>query len=466
VTDRAEADFLLTTQKFGPLVEAAISDSRLPYSEETERAVLGSIMLEPLLIEEVAAQLRPSNFHLERHRLIFKTMLDLHGENPPAPIDNRTLQAKLEREGKFDEAGGMGYLATMDLDLPDIGRIDAYIKIVRDLSIKRSLVQVSNHLGVMARNGVSPSEAVAVIIEDLEDIQNNGGGTGWITLNDVQDVVTVKLETNGYAGASLPTGLPDLDRLIDGLPVGKLTYIAARPGCGKSALLSQIVEYNACRADSRVRVPCGFVTLEMTNEEMILRMISRRTGIPFKRLLKGDFRGDDWQTIHRAQQSIRDASIWFEETVLSVSEVISAARKLRRKHDIQLLAIDYLGLMPTDDLATKENRTNQIAEISRRLAAFAKGEGIAVAIAYQLNRGSVERADQRPNLHHLAESGAPERDASQVHMIWQETDKRGTMTGNCEILVRKNRNGETGVVECLFDGPRMLFTCKENRREL
>lgn len=435
----------------------------LPYSEESERAVLGGILLDPSVLPTVSDRLKPEDFYVERHQLLYRIMLVLQKEQ--TEIDLRTVQAKLEQQGKFDSAGGISYLATLDLDLPDIGRIDAYTEIVKERSVRRRLIQTSGQtIRDCLDGGRSAQEALDRAISALEDIQNNGSRSGWATLNDAQDVVAVKLETGGYLGSSLPTGLPDLDNLVDGLPIGKLTYIAARPGCGKSALLSQIVEYNACRADSRERVPCGFVTLEMTNEEMILRMISRRTGIPFKRLLKGDFRGNDWQIIARAQSAIRDASIWFEETVLSVSEVISAAKKLRRKHDIKLLAIDYLGLMPTDDLKTTENRTNQIAEISRRLAAFAKGEGIAVAIAYQVNRGSVERADQRPNLHHLAESGAPERDASQVHMIWQETDKRGTMTGNCEILVRKNRNGETGVVECLFDGPRMLFTCKENRR--
>lgn len=435
-----------------------------PHSEETERAVLGAILLEPSVMEEVASQLAAPCFYNLRHRIIYDAMLALHFGDEPQPIDLRTLQAKLERSGKFEEAGGISYLALLDLDLPSIGHLDYYIKILRDLATKRVLVKVANTLGMMARNGVSPDEAAATIINDLEDIQGRGRN-GWITLNDVQDLVSVKLESGGYAGATIPTGLPDLDNLIDGLPIGDMTFVAARPGCGKSALLSQIVEYNACRPTLDERVPCGIVTLEMTNEKMLLRMIARRTGIPYKRLLRGGFDAREWSLIHAAQKSIRDAPIWFEEAALGVSDIIAAAKRLRRKNDIRILAIDYLGIVPTDDLATKENRTNQIAEITRRLAGFAKAEGVATLAAYQLNRVSVERKDTRPDLHHLAESGAPERDANLVMMIWQELDGRGIMTGNSEILVRKHRDGETGVVETLFNGPRMLFTCKDRRHE-
>jgi replicative DNA helicase len=437
----------------------------LPHSEETERAVLGAILLDPSITEEVTSQLSVSAFYVERHRIVYKAMFALHTEEPPQVIDFRTLQVKLERSGQFEAAGGISFLALMDLDLPDIGRIESYVNILKNLAAKRVLVQVAGALDTMARNGVSPNEAVACAIEDLEDIQNGSTSRGgWISFSDVNDVVAVKLEEDGYAHASLPTGLPDLDRIAGGMPIGKMVVLAARPGCGKSSELLQIIEHNACRVEPVERVPCAILNLEMTNEETVLRMIARRTGLSFQRLQRGSFSGDEWSKITRAQVAIRDSSIWLEESVFGVSEIIAAIKKLRRKHGVQLVGLDYLGLMKTSDLETKENRTNQIAEISRRLFEFAKKEGVTVLTAYQLNRVSVERKDQRPDLHHLAESAALERDASQVYMNWMELDARGVMTGNAEILVRKNRNGPLGVVECLFDGPRMLFTCKENRR--
>lgn len=435
----------------------------LPYSEESERAVLGGVLLDPSLVEQVATTLRVEDFYLERHMVIFRAMLQLHERQEG--IDLRTLQALLEQQGRFEEAGGVSYLATLDLDLPDIGRIEAYAEIVKERSIRRRLIQEAGRIiRDCLDGGVPATEALGRAMRGVEGVAAGPSSGAWVQFCDVHEVVAAKLEGGGFENDVLPTGLPELDSLIDGVPVGKLIFVAGRPGDGKSALLSQIVEHNACRAAIGERVPCGVVTLEMTNEELVLRMISRRTGIPFKRLKRADFRAGDWELVHRANQAIHNSQIWFEQTSMGVTGVIAAAKKLRRQRGIRLLAIDYLGLMETDDLRTKESRTTEIAEISRRLLSFAKRENLAVIIAYQLNRTSAERKDQRPDLHHLAESGAPERDASQVLMIWQEKDAKGVRTGNAEILVRKNRNGEEGVIECLFDGPRMLFTCKDRRR--
>lgn len=443
------------------MIDILPQQKSLPYSEESERAVLGGILLDPTVLPSVSGVLRVDDFYVERHQVLYRVMLSLQEQQ--IEIDLRTVQAKLEQQGRFDAAGGISYLATLDLDLPDIGRIDAYSEIVKERSVRRQLIQSSGQTIRESLDGGLPAgEVLGRAIDSLSAIQHGSARGGWIEMNDLQDLVANKLDNDGYAHSSLPTGLPDLDSLIDGLPAGDLTFVAARPGCGKSALLSQIVEHNACRVDQRERVPCGFVTLEMTNEKLLLRMISRRTGIPYKRLLRGGFNGGEWSAINAAQGAIRNSPIWFEETVLGVSEVVAAAKKLRRKHGIRLLAIDYLGLMSTSDV-TKESRTLQIGEISRRLAGFAKAERVDTLIAYQLNRVSAER-NTRPDLHHLAESGAGERDGNLIIMIWQELDTRGIMTGNSEILVRKHRDGETGVVETLFNGPRMLFTCKENNR--
>lgn len=425
-----------------------------PYSEESEKAILGAVLLEPEIIEEVRARLRPEHFYLERHTLLYRTMLSLADDDPPQPIDMRTMQAKLERSEDFDRCGGISYLATLDLDLPDIGRIDTYITIVIELAAKRELIRVAATLAYEGKNGVRPREAIANALRALEAVESASSRGDWLHINDVQDATLALLEAEGgCAETYLPTGLPDLDNKFGGVPVGKIIYVAGRPGNGKTALAQQIAEHLACS----MNIPAGIISLEMKAQELFLRSLCRRTGIEYLRMVRGGFNASDWDLVKRANRDLRDAKLWIEETNMGVGEVVSKASKLRRKHGAKIIVLDYIGLLDTTDLRTKENRQLEVAEISRRLTALAKAEDIAVMVLCQLSRAATAR--NRPQLQDLRDSGSQEQDAQMVWFVHRILNERGVPERKAEIIVAKNRNGETGVVETDFDGPRMLFRC-------
>lgn len=424
-----------------------------PSSIECEEAVLGAILMDAAILEE-AERLRPEHFYFERSQKLFATFRAL--ANDGQPIDIRTVQAKLEREGQgyFDLCGGISYLACLDISLPDISRFGAYVDILIELHAKRQLVLVAATLAAEGKNGVRPREAIANALRSLEAVESASSRSDWLHINDVQDATLALLESeNGCAEVYLPTGLPDLDNRFGGVPVGKIIYLAGRPGNGKTALAQQIAEHLACS----MGIPAGIISLEMKAQELFLRSLCRRTGIEYLRMVKGGFSLSDWDLVKRANRDLRDAKLWIEETNMGVSEVVSKASKLRRKHGAKVIVLDYIGLLDTTDLRTKENRQLEVAEISRRLTAMAKAEDIAVIVLCQLSRAATAR--NRPQLQDLRDSGSQEQDAQMVWFVHRILGDRGVPERKAEIIVAKNRNGETGVVETDFDGPRMLFRC-------
>lgn len=383
------------------MIDTLPQQKTLPHSEESERAVLGGIMLDPAVLPTIAGRLRPDDFYLDRHRVLYEAMLDL--QDARVGIDLRTVQAKLEQQLKFDEVGGLAYLAGLDLDLPDIGRIDNYVEIVKERSVRRRLIQAAGQIvrdcldgGVDAREALGHAEQ-AVLGLGEEAVQR-----GFVPLANVFHETLEELEERpGSLLTGVPTGFIDLDRISHGLNRGNLVIIAGRPGMGKTSFALNIAQHVAIRERRTV----GIFSLEMGQQELALRILCSEADISFSRLRAGRVSQKEWTRIIQTVRANSDSPLYIDDSANpSLLEVASKARRLKAEKGLALLVLDYLQLMQAG--GRYENRQLEIAAISRGLKQLAKELDIPVMALSQLSRQPERRgSDHRPQLADLRESG-------------------------------------------------------------
>ncbi|HYN22258.1 MAG TPA: replicative DNA helicase [Thermoanaerobaculia bacterium] len=424
----------------------------LPHSEESERAVLGAVLLQPELIDKVAARLQVSDFYLEPHRLLFAAMSRLHRAG--TPIDLRTLQAELEQRQTFEAAGGLSYLATLDLDLPDIGRLDAYLDIVAERSARRSLIELG---GAAVRDSLTGEDDAATLLARLQQeipfLLQSAVRTRLRPAAEIVPPVMMEIEDRPEALRGIPTGFEGLDRLTAGLCAGNFVLVAGRPGLGKSAFAANVVQNITLRQG----LPVGFWTLEMTEQELVLRMICSEADISFPKLRDGMVTTDQWIRVVRAGRALTAAPLWIDETAtLTVTQLESRIRRAHADQGIVLAVVDYLQLILPSRRA--ERREAEVAEISRTLKGLAKSLGIPLVALAQLSREATKRAGWRPTLADLRESGALEADADLVIFVHREhAFNRDAAVNGAELIVAKHRHGETGTVELTWAGATTSF---------
>ena len=383
------------------MIDTLPQQKTLPHSEESERAVLGGIMLDPAVLPTIAGRLRPDDFYLDRHRVLYEAMLDL--QDARVGIDLRTVQAKLEQQLKFDEVGGLAYLVGLDLDLPDIGRIDNYVEIVKERSVRRRLIQAAGQIvrdcldgGVDAREALGHAEQ-AVLGLGEEAVQR-----GFVPLANVFHETLEELEERpGSLLTGVPTGFIDLDRISHGLNRGNLVIIAGRPGMGKTSFALNIAQHVAIRERRTV----GIFSLEMGQQELALRILCSEADISFSRLRAGRVSQKEWTRIIQTVRANSDSPLYIDDSANpSLLEVASKARRLKAEKGLALLVLDYLQLMQAG--GRYENRQLEIAAISRGLKQLAKELDIPVMALSQLSRQPERRgSDHRPQLADLRESG-------------------------------------------------------------
>nr|MDP9121384.1 replicative DNA helicase [Acidobacteriota bacterium] len=324
------------------MLETIPTQKALPHSEESERAVLGGVLLDPAILPVVSARLRAEDFYLERHQVLYQTMLDLQEER--VGIDLRTIQAKLEQQGRFDGVGGLAYLAGLDLDLPDIGRIDAYAEIVKERSIRRRLIQTAGQIvrdcldgGLEAQEALGRAEQ-AVLGLGEEAIQR-----GFVALSHVFHETLEELEERpGSMLTGVPTGFIDFDRISHGLNRGNLIVIAGRPGMGKTSFALNVAQHIALRERRTV----GIFSLEMGQQELALRILCSEADISFKRLRAGMVSQKEWTAIVQMVRRAGDAPLYIDDSPNpSLLEVASKARRLKAEKGLGLIVLDYLQLM-------------------------------------------------------------------------------------------------------------------------
>ncbi len=438
------------------MLETLTPPKSLPHSEESERAVLAGVLLEPRALPTISGRLVAEDFYFERHRRIYDGMLHLLSEQ--VDIDLRTLQARLEQQGQLEQVGGLAYLAGLDLDLPDLGRIESYVEIVKERSLRRRLIEACGEVTRSCLDGgLEAQEALAKAEQSILTLGEESVNKGFSPIGRVLESTLEDLEERpGAALTGVPTGFIDLDRMTHGLNRGNLIIIAGRPGMGKTSFALNLAQHVAIREER----PVGIFSLEMGEQELALRILCSEADIDFSRLRAGHLSQKNWESIVKTVRRIGKAPIYIDDSPNpTLLELTSKARRLKAEFGLELIILDYLQLMQAG--GRFENRNLEIAAISRGMKQLAKELEIPVIALSQLSRAPERRgSDHRPQLSDLRESGSIEQDADLVAFLYRDEvyDKEDpAKKGLAELIIAKHRNGETGTVDLAFIGPITSF---------
>lgn len=428
-----------------------------PHSQETERAVLASVLINDKILATISGRLVEEDFFSLKHQLIYRAML--HLQQTETPVDLRTLQARLEQQGQIREVGGIAYLASLDLDLPDTGRVEHYVDIIKERSVRRRLIEFSRETIENCQDGgMDAAEAVANAERTVYALGEETFHKGFQPLSNVLLPAIEEIEERpGATLIGVPSGFVDFDRITHGLNRGNLLIIAGRPGMGKTSIALNICQHVAFRE----KRPVGIFSLEMSAQELSLRILCSEANVSFSRLRSGHMAQNQWDRIIKTSRAVTDAPLFIDDTPNpSLLEITSKARRLKVEHGLELIVLDYLQLMQAG--GKYENRNLEIAAISRGMKQLAKELDIPVIALSQLSRNPERRsgADKRPQLADLRESGSIEQDADLVAFVFREEVYKPDdpeVQGTAELIIAKHRNGETGTVDLVFLGEITTF---------
>lgn len=431
-----------------------------PHSIEAEQSVLGALMLDHRSWEQVADRIVVDDFYRADHRAIFEIILKLVNRNQP--FDVLTIAEALKSDNKLNALSeGEAYLYELAQNTPSAANIVAYADIVRERSVLRQLIAVGTDVtdSVFNPNG-RDSQALLDHAERLvyQISEHQQRGSGPISISALLAKATDRLdqlyETKG-ALTGVATGFTDFDHLTSGLQAGDMVVIAGRPSMGKTSFAMNIAEYAAIKQEKPVMV----FSLEMPSEQLALRMISSLGRIDQHKVRTGQLTDTDWPRVTSAVSVLSESKLYVDDTPgLSPLELRTRARRVARKHGgLSLIVIDYLQLMTSPSM--RENRTNEISEISRSLKGIAKEFNVPLIALSQLNRGLEQRTDKRPVMSDLRESGAIEQDADVIAFIYRDEvyNEDSPHKGTAEIIIRKQRNGPIGDFRLTFLGQYTRF---------
>jgi len=430
-----------------------------PHSVESEQSILGSILLDKESIITVTETIKPEDFYKEAHKIIYECMMKLNNKNEP--IDLITLTEELKKQGHLEDIGGISYITSLSTIVPTTSNVKYYADIVKEKSVLRKLIRVSNDI---LNLGYDSSIKVEDILEKAEkqifDISQEKSSEDFQTINsvlmDTYDTIE-KLYTNKEDITGITTGFDDLNKKTNGLQRTDLLLVAARPAMGKTAFSLNLVQNAALKGDASVAV----FSLEMSKEQLVQRMLSAQSHVELKKIKTGNLDENDWPRIIDAMSVLSNANIYIDDTPgIKIGELRSKCRKLKIEKGLDLILIDYLQLMEGD--GGNESRQQEISKISRSLKIIAKELNCPVVALSQLSRAPEQRSDHRPMLSDLRESGAIEQDADIVMFLYRDEyyhpDSERKNIG--EIIIAKNRHGETGSVELVWLGEIQKFANK------
>ena len=436
--------------------KAPETNLRIPQNLEAELSVLGSILIDNSTIDMANDILVPEDFYSELNRQIFIAMGKL-AENQK-PIDIASLYAKTLNLKLLEDAGGVNYLTELTRRLPSASNIKRYAELIKNASILRKVIEISNKANVQAQ---LPMDSVTDFINDLNQevfaLTLTDANRAYYTAKEVMKSTYELLDELYSHKNQLPgisSGFIDYDRKTAGFKPGTLTILAARPGMGKTALALNFL----ANAAIDHHVPSAFFSLEMTKEELGNRLLSSRARISGDMMRRGDFKDGEWNRIHKTMESINNSPIFVDETpALSITKLCAKARRLKTESNLGFIIIDYLQLMTGSSY--NPSREQEISEISRSLKGLSKELSIPVIALSQLNRGVEARTDKRPMLQDLRESGAIEQDADVITFIYRDDyyNKDSSEKGVSEVIIAKQRSGETGTIKLRWFGEFTLF---------
>lgn len=430
-----------------------------PQDLEAEQATIGSIMLNPGALNEIIDIVQPDSFYSEKHKIIFKTMIDLFSKNEP--IDLLSVSTSLKNKNQLEQVGGRSYLTDLTNSVPASTNVKHYAQIVYKKVLMRKLIEAGEYLSEV---GFTETDMdVESIMDDAEkrvfSITGGPKGQKFVslkqTVTDVWNEIERLAESKGEL-SGVPTGFPALDNILAGLHKSDLIILAARPSVGKTTLALDI----ARNAAVKFKIPVGIFSLEMSANQLTQRMLSAQSHVDAWKLRTGKIsREEDFSKLRDSLNELSKAPIYIDDQAgNSIIKMKSVARRLKSDYGLGLIVIDYLQLMTTSK--NYDSMVNQVTEISRSLKGLARELNVPVLALSQLSR-AVESRGGKPRLSDLRDSGSIEQDADVVMFIHRE-DRAGTRTdsestGIAEVLVEKHRNGPLGKVELYFDEKNSTF---------
>jgi replicative DNA helicase len=429
----------------------AAAERTLPHNLEAERSVLGAILVHNDAFNLAAQVIDSADFYRDAHRRIFERMVALNERGHA--IDFVTLKEELARAGELDEVGGPAYVASLSDGVPRATNVEYYSRIVKEKATLRNLIYAANKI---LTNAYEADQEADLILDEAESaifaVAEDRLKAGFVPMRDLVKESFPKIEQlfeQKRLVTGVPTGFADLDAMTRGLQNGDLVIIAARPSMGKTSLVLNIAQYVAMQPDHGV----GFFSLEMSKESLFLRLLTSEAQIDGHRLMSGAIGQKDYGRISHALETLSAMRLYIDDTAnVSVLEMRAKARRLQAEHGLSLLVVDYIQLM--SGRGRYENRTLELASISRSLKGLAKELSVPVVVLSQLSRAPESRSDHRPQLSDLRESGALEQDADVVVMIYREDaynrDPNHPDAGTAELILAKQRNGPTGVIRLAF----------------
>jgi replicative DNA helicase len=434
------------------MAETEASSHKLPPQNiEAEQSVLGGVLIENEAVHKVMEILTAEDFYRDAHRKIYDALMDLAERDEPA--DLITLTNELRKKEHLDSVGGASYVTSLIDSVVTAANIEYYAKIVKEKAILRKLIDTSTEIITHSYEDRSDVEG---LLDEAEraifEISENRVKPSFYSIRDIvkQSFKTIeRLYEKKELVTGVPSGYRDLDQRTAGFQPSDLIIVAGRPSMGKTAFCLNVAQYAAIEK----RIPVGIFSLEMSKEQLVIRMLCSEAQVEGTRLRTGFLTESDWPRLTLAAGNLSDAPIFIDDAAaLSVLELRAKARRLNAEHGLGMIMIDYLQLMR--GRAKVENRQQEISEISRSLKALAKELNIPVIAVSQLSRRTEERQGMRPQLSDLRESGAIEQDADVIIFIYRDEvynrSEDNPNRGKAEIIIGKQRNGPTGKIELAF----------------
>ncbi|GCE26977.1 replicative DNA helicase [Dictyobacter alpinus] len=430
----------------------------LPQNVEAESGVLGSIIIDPEAIVQVADFLMAEDFYRDAHRTIYETIIQLYEQREAA--DFITICDELERKSKLEEVGGASYITSLINQVPTSGNIEYYGRIVERTAILRRLIHAAGEIAATAYEEGDASIALDKAEKLIFGISQRHARADFSSLSELLGDYMTKLdqlhERRGTV-VGVPTGFSDLDRLTGGLQKSDLIILAARPAVGKTSLCLSLAHNAAVKYKKSIAI----FSLEMSKEQLVQRLLSMDAAIDQQRLRTGWIEDDEWERIVFAMGTLAEANIWLDDTAgISTMEMRSKARRLQAEHGIDMIIVDYLQLMQSSAGKRNDNRVQEISEISRNLKGLARELDVPVMALAQLSRAVESRQSKVPQLSDLRESGSIEQDADLVMFIYRDDvyNPDSERKNIADIIVAKHRNGPVGEVSLYFQANQTRFS--------
>lgn len=426
------------------------NDRTPPHNLEAEQSVIGAIFLEPQAFSTASEVLVPEDFYRASHQRIFAAMMKLSDKGEP--IDIVTVTTYLQNVKQLDEIGGVSYLSDVASSVPTAANIEYYCKIVEEKGLLRRLIRTATDI---VSSSFEKEDEVEDVLNDAEknilEVSGRKNSGAFKAIKDVLIEVYDNIERLHHESADvtgIPSGFRDLDRITSGFQRNDLIIIAARPSVGKTAFALNVAQSVAVNTDENVAI----FSLEMGADQLVSRMLCAEGNIDAQRLRNGQLQADDWSKLTMAMGSLSNAGIYIDDSPgIRVSEIRSKCRRLKQEHGLGMILIDYLQLIQ-GSVNSKDNRQQEVSEISRSLKGLARELNVPLIALSQLSRGVEQRQDKRPMMSDLRESGSIEQDADIVGFLYRDDyyDTESEKQNIIEIIISKQRNGPVGNVELAF----------------